>query len=58
MGKTFVSAVMIGAIVEGKIAEQFAEAIKPHSTTEIIEGFIMSIMSGQLKMIREATNGD
>ncbi len=46
----YYSAVILGAVVEKDVAIAFAEKCKPHSTEEIIEAFISSIVSGELKI--------
>ena len=48
--QTFFAAVMVGAIVEKKIADEFAEKCKPYDSADVIEAFINSVASGDLKV--------
>ena len=58
--KTFFSAVVVGAMVEKKVADEFAEKCKPYKTDDVIEGFINAVVSGDLKVtVTEGkTDGD
>lgn len=52
MSKTYYSAVVLGTIVEGVVAEQFRKAIEPYTTEQVIEGFIHSVVNGDLKITK------
>lgn len=56
--KTFFSAVVVGAMVEKKVADEFAEKCKPYDSSDVIEGFINSVASGDLKFIVTEGNAD
>jgi len=45
---------ILGATVSSKVASEFAEICKPHSTHDIIEAFIISVVNGDLKINHEA----
>lgn len=50
MKKTFFEAVMVGAMVEEKIAKQFSEKCSPHNVADVIEGFIYGICNGDISI--------
>lgn len=52
MSKTYYSAVVIGTVVEGCVAEQFKKAIEPHTTEKVIEALIYSVINGDLKITK------
>lgn len=56
MGKTYYSAVVLGAVVEGSVAEQFRKAIEPHTTEQVIEALIYSVIDGDLKITKAGGN--
>lgn len=52
MSKAYYSAVVLGTVVEGAVAEQFKKAIEPYTTEEVIEAFIYGVISGDLKITK------
>ena len=52
MSKSYYSAVVLGTVVEGIVAEQFRKAIEPYTTEQVIEGFIHSVANGDLKITK------
>lgn len=52
MSKAYYSAVVLGTVVESSVAEQFRKAIEPHTTEEVIEALIYSVINGDLKITK------
>ena len=52
MSRTYYSAVVLGTVVEGSVAEQFRKAIEPHTTEQVIEALIYSVIDGSLKITK------
>ena len=46
------SAVVLGTLVEGSVAEQFKKAIEPYSANEVIKAFIYSVINKDLKIVK------
>lgn len=57
MAKTYYSAVVVGAVVEERIAKAFAEKCQPNDPADIVEAFIQAVAEGSLQINRkEAPN--
>lgn len=50
MSEGMFSAVVLGTLVEGSVAEQFKKAVEPYSTEEAIKAFVYSVINGDLKI--------
>lgn len=50
MSEGMFSAVVLGTVVEGSVAEQFRKVIAPYSTEEVIKSFIYSVINGDLNV--------
>lgn len=44
------SAVMLGTVVDGSVAEQFRKAIEPYPTDEVIKALVYSVINGDVKV--------
>lgn len=53
MSEGMFSSVLIGAMVEQHVAEQFKEAVKPYPTEQVIKSFIYSVINGDLVIHRK-----
>lgn len=53
MSEIYYSAVVLGTVVEGCVAEQFRKAIEPHTTEEVIKALIHSVINGDLKIAKK-----
>ena len=56
VSRTYYSAVVLGTIVEGVVAEQFKKAIEPYTTEQVIEALIYSVIDGDLKIVKVGGN--
>lgn len=50
MNEGMFSAVVLGTVVDGSVAEQFRKAIEPYSAEEVIKSFIYSVINGDLNI--------
>lgn len=51
MGEGMFSAVVLGTVVDGSVAERFRNVIAPYSTEEVIKAFIYSVINGDLNVV-------
>ena len=53
IAETYYSAVILGTVVEGCVAEQFRKVIEPYTTEEVIKALIYSVIDGDLKIAKD-----
>lgn len=52
MSEGMFSAVMLGTLVDGNVAERFRKAIEPVSSEEAIKAFVYSVANGDMKVVK------
>lgn len=52
MSEGMFSAVTLGTIVDGSVAERFKKAIEPLSAEEAMRAFVYSVVNGDVKIVK------